>query len=67
MKKTRSKGTSDLRPEYDFAKLGPGVRGKYYKRVVGRPIVVELRADPTTPKRKPRKPKRATRVGTRRS
>ena len=46
MKKTRPRKSDDLRPEYDFAKLGPAIRGKYYKRVVGRPIVVELRPDP---------------------
>jgi hypothetical protein len=59
MKKTRPKKSDDLRPEYDFSKLGPGVRGKYYKRVVGRPIVVELRADPE--KAKPIKRKRTAR------
>lgn len=59
MKKTRPKKSDELRPEYDFAKLGPGVRGKYYKRVVGRPIVVELRPDPE--KAKPIKRKRTAR------
>ncbi len=64
MKKTRPKKSDELRPEYDFSKLGPGVRGKYYKRVVGRPMVVELRPDPETPK--PTKRKRVTRRRTRR-
>ena len=55
MKKTRPKKSDDLRPEYDFSKLGPGVRGKYYKRMVGRPVIVELRPDPDKPKPKKRK------------
>ncbi len=42
MKKTRSRKSDDLRPEYDLRKLGPGVRGKYYKRAIAGPIVVEL-------------------------
>jgi len=64
MKKTRSRKSDDLRPEYDFSKLGPGVRGKYYTRMVGRPIIVEVRADPDAPK--PKKQKRAVRTPARR-
>ena len=48
-----------LRPEYDFSNLGPAVRGKYYERVVGRPIVVELRPD--SEKAKPTRRKRSAR------
>ena len=29
---TRRKKTDRLRPEYDLAQLGPGVRGKYYRQ-----------------------------------
>lgn len=45
MKKTRSRKSDELRPEYDLSKLGPGVRGKYYKRMTAGPIVVVLRSD----------------------
>ncbi len=62
MKKTRPRKADDLRPEYDFSKLGPGVRGKYYKRLVGRPIIVELRPDPDKPK-----PKKARKRAARRA
>ncbi len=59
MKKTRSKKTDDLRPEYDLRELGPWVRGKYYKRAIAGPIIVELRPDPE--KAKPIKRKRTAR------
>jgi hypothetical protein len=32
MKKAGSRASDDLRPEYDFASLGGGVRGKYARR-----------------------------------
>lgn len=32
MKKTSHAGNDDLRPEYDFASMKSGVRGKYTKR-----------------------------------
>ena len=31
-KASRKTRDDDLRPEYDLAKLGPGVRGKYYRQ-----------------------------------
>jgi hypothetical protein len=33
MKKTRPKNVDELRPEYDFASMRGGVRGKYVDRV----------------------------------
>ena len=59
MKKTRSSKRDDLRPEYDLRKLGPGVRGKYYKRAIAGPIVVELVPDGAT--RAAKRKSRATR------
>ena len=38
MKKT-SRRVDDLRPEYDLASLGPGVRGKYASRLKGTTLV----------------------------
>jgi hypothetical protein len=35
----------DLRPEYDLKKLGPGVRGKYYKRYQESTNVVVIDSD----------------------
>jgi len=32
MKKDNRKSTNDMRPEYDFASMKGGVRGKYAKR-----------------------------------
>jgi hypothetical protein len=32
MKKTNQIGTDDMRPEYDFASMKGGVRGKYIRR-----------------------------------
>ncbi|MGA3325962.1 MAG: hypothetical protein ABSF45_15935 [Terriglobia bacterium] len=32
MKKNNRKSTDDMRPEYDFASMKGGVRGKYTKR-----------------------------------
>jgi len=32
MKSKRKKKSNELRPEYDFSKLGGGVRGKYVER-----------------------------------
>jgi hypothetical protein len=39
MKKASRQNTDDLRPEYDFAALGPGVRGKYAKLLKGTTLV----------------------------
>ena len=33
MKKTSTKSTDDMRPEYDFASMKGGVRGQYAKAV----------------------------------
>lgn len=33
MKKVSSRSTDELRPEYDFASMKGGVRGKYVRRV----------------------------------
>lgn len=43
-KKTRT-ATSDMRPEYDLASLGPGVRGKYYERAKAGSNLVLLEPD----------------------
>lgn len=39
MKKDRRRRPDDLRPEYDLASLGPGVRGKYAGRLKGTTLV----------------------------
>ena len=39
MKKASGKKPDDLRPEYDLAALGPGVRGKYAKLLRGTTLV----------------------------
>ena len=39
MKKPSRYEPEDMRPEYDFAALGPGVRGKYAKRLQGTTLV----------------------------
>ena len=39
MKKARRLSSDDLRPEYDLAALGPGVRGKYAKLLKGTTLV----------------------------
>jgi hypothetical protein len=39
MKKVSRRGSDDLRPEYDLASLGPGVRGKYAARLKGTTLV----------------------------
>ncbi|MEX2204608.1 MAG: hypothetical protein WEF50_00095 [Myxococcota bacterium] len=60
MKKNRSRKSDELRPEYDLRDLGPGVRGKYYKRAIAGPIVVELRPSPAPARSKKRRPARRT-------
>jgi len=39
MKKASRRSSDDLRPEYDLAALGPGVRGKYAKLLGGTTLV----------------------------
>ena len=39
MKKGSRRMPDDLRPEYDLAALGPGVRGKYASRLKGTTLV----------------------------
>ena len=39
MKKGSRRMSDDLRPEYDLAALGPGVRGKYASRLKGTTLV----------------------------
>ena len=39
MKKASRQRADDLRPEYDLAALGPGVRGKYAKQLRGTTLV----------------------------
>ena len=39
MKKGSRRKSDDLRPEYDLAALGPGVRGKYAGRLRGTTLV----------------------------
>jgi hypothetical protein len=39
MKKASRQSSDDLRPEYDLASLGPGVRGKYAERLKGTTLV----------------------------
>jgi hypothetical protein len=45
MKKVRSRGDDDLRPEYDFSRLKGGVRGKYYRRLQAGSNIVRLAPD----------------------
>ena len=40
MKKASRRAPDDMRPEYDLAALGPGVRGKYAKLLKGTTLVV---------------------------
>ena len=44
-KKTLRKRPDELRPEYDLAALGQGVRGKYYKRATAGTNLVLLDPD----------------------
>lgn len=39
MKKPNRREPDDMRPEYDFSALGPGVRGKYAKQLQGTTLV----------------------------
>ncbi len=39
MKKASRPALDDMRPEYDLAALGPGVRGKYAKQLKGTTLV----------------------------
>ena len=39
MKKASHLSSDDLRPEYDLASLGPGVRGKYAEQLKGTTLV----------------------------
>jgi hypothetical protein len=39
MKKGSRQSPDDLRPEYDLASLGPGVRGKYAEQLKGTTLV----------------------------
>jgi len=39
MKKGSRSSPDDLRPEYDLASLGPGIRGKYAQRLKGTTLV----------------------------
>ncbi|HWC17642.1 MAG TPA: hypothetical protein VG498_11550 [Terriglobales bacterium] len=45
MKKVRLKRSDDLRPEYDFASMRGGVRGKYAKRLRESTNIVLLEPD----------------------
>lgn len=45
MKKDHQQASDDLRPEYDFANLGGGVRGKYAKRYAQGTNLVLLEPD----------------------
>jgi hypothetical protein len=45
MKKATRKKKDELREEYDFKELGPGVKGKYYRRFVGGTNLVLLDPD----------------------
>ena len=44
-KKSASRPTDDLRPEYDFSTLGGGVRGKYFERASSGTNIVRLDPD----------------------
>ena len=44
-KKTASRQTDNLRPEYDFSTLGVGVRGKYLERALSGTNIVRLDPD----------------------
>lgn len=45
MKKTTSKPDDEMRAEYDFAAMGPMVRGKYYELAIAARTVVRLDPD----------------------
>lgn len=45
MKKARRSKVDELRPEYDFASMGGGVRGKYVKRLRKSSNVILLEPD----------------------
>jgi hypothetical protein len=47
MKKADETGTDDLRPEYDFASMKGGVRGKYARRSRERTNIVLIDPDMT--------------------
>ncbi len=44
-KKTTKRAEDELRPEYDLATLGEGVRGKYYERVMADSNIAVLDPD----------------------
>ena len=44
-KKTPKRAVDDLRPEYDLAALGEGVRGKYYERAMASSNIAVLDPD----------------------
>ena len=46
-KKPASRDKDELRSEYDFAALGPGVRGKYFERATPGTNIIRLDPDLT--------------------
>ena len=44
-KKSASKDSDDLRPEYDFSALAGGVRGKYFERASAGTNIIRLDPD----------------------
>lgn len=47
-KKPSSNDPDELRPEYDLAALGPGVRGKYFERASAGTNIIRLDPDIAT-------------------
>ena len=47
-KKPSSNDPDELRPEYDLAALGPGVRGKYFERASAGTNIIRLDPDVAT-------------------
>ncbi|MGH8430216.1 MAG: hypothetical protein ACREUF_07405 [Solimonas sp.] len=47
-KKPASHDVDELRPEYDLATLGPGVRGKYFERASAGTNIIRLDPDVAT-------------------
>jgi hypothetical protein len=62
MKRTRRAPTNDARPEYDFAAMKGGVRGKYVRRIREGTNIVLIEpevAEASPPRRPSTKPSRA--------
>lgn len=43
--KKADRSDDEMRPEYDFDSMGPGVRGKHYARLMAKSNLVRIAAD----------------------